>query len=60
MTILLCLVEDGIDRLLKIQTEMYKRFIETSIIHFVKKCENHNTIINIAEYLIHMIKYIQN
>ena len=49
MTILLCLVEDGIDRLPKTQTEMYKRFIETTIIRFIKKYENHDTIINIAE-----------
>ena len=49
MTILLCLVEDGIDRLPKTQTEMYKRFIETTIIRFVKKYENRNTIINITE-----------
>ena len=49
MTILLCLVEDGIDRLPKTQTEMYKRFIETTIIRFIKKYENCNTIINIAE-----------
>ena len=49
MTILLCLVEDGIDRLPKTQTEMYKRFIETTIIRFIKKYENRDTIINIAE-----------
>ena len=49
MTILLCLVEDGIDRLPKPQTEMYKRFIETTIIRFIKKYENCDTIINIAE-----------
>ena len=48
MTILLCLVEDGIDRLPKTQTEMYKRFIETTIIRFIKKYENRDTIINIA------------
>ena len=28
MTILLCLVEDGIDRLPKTQTEMYKRLVK--------------------------------
>ena len=49
MTILLCLVEDGIDRLPKTQTEMYKRFIETTIIRFIKKYENPDTIINITE-----------
>ena len=49
MTILLCLVEDGIDRLPKTQTEMYKRFIETTIIRFIKKYVNRDTIINITE-----------
>ena len=49
MTILLCLVEDGIDRLPKTQTEMYKRFIETTIIRYIKKFENRDIIINIAE-----------
>ena len=49
MTILLCLVEDGIDRLPKTQTEMYKKFIETTIIRYIKKYENRDTIINIAE-----------
>ena len=49
MTILLCLVEDGIDRLPKSQTEMYKRFIEMTIIRFIKKCENCNTIVNTAK-----------
>ena len=37
MTILLRLVEDGIDRLPKTQTKIYKRFIETTIIRFIKK-----------------------
>ena len=37
MTILLCLVEDGIDRLPKSQTDMYKRFIEMTIIRFTQK-----------------------
>ena len=49
MTILLCLVEDAINRLPKTQTEMYKRFIETTIIRYIKKFENRNIIINIAE-----------
>ena len=49
MTILLCLVEDGINRLPKTQTEMYKRFIETTIIRFIKKYKNGGTIINIAK-----------
>ena len=49
MTILLCLVEDAINRLPKTQTEMYKRFIETTIIRYIKKYENRDTIINIAK-----------
>ena len=57
MTILLCLVEDGIDRLAKTQTEMYKRFIEMTIIRFIKKYENCDTISTLLNYLIHMIKY---
>ena len=51
MTILLCLVEDGIDKLPKTQTEMYKRFIEMTIVRFIKKYEKSNIIINIAELL---------
>ena len=49
MTILLCLFRDGIDRLPKTQTEMYKLFIEMTIVRFIKK-EQHNcdTIISIA------------
>ena len=39
MTILLCLVEDGIDRLPKTQTDMYKKFIEMSIIRFIQKVD---------------------
>ena len=49
MTILLCLVDGGIDRLPKTQTEMYKRFIEMTIVRFIKKCENCNTIVNTAK-----------
>ena len=49
MTILLCLVEGGIDRLPKTQTEMYKRFIEMTIVRFIKKCENSNTNVNTAK-----------
>ena len=37
MTILLCLVEDGIDRLPKTQTDMYKQFIEMTILRFTQK-----------------------
>ena len=53
MTILLCLVEDGIDRLPKTQTEMYRRFIETTIIRFIKKHENCDTIIINIDELLH-------
>ena len=49
MTILLCLVEDGIDKLPKTQTEMYKKFIEMTIVRFIKKYDKSNTIIDIAE-----------
>ena len=51
MTILLCLVEDGIDKLPKTQTEMYKKFIEMTIVRFIKKYDKSNAIINIAELL---------
>ena len=51
MTILLCLVEDGIDKLPKTQTEMYKKFIEMTIVCFIKKYDKSNTIIDIAELL---------
>ena len=49
MTILLCLIEGGIDRLPKSQTEMYKKFIEMTIVRFIKKCKNCNTIVNTAK-----------
>ena len=48
MTILLCLAEDGIDTLPKTQTELYKNFTQMTIVRFIKKYENHNTIIKIA------------
>ena len=48
MTILLCLAEHGIDTLPKTQTEMYRRFIEMTIVRFVKKYENCNSVINIT------------
>ena len=51
MTILLCLVEDGIDKLPKTQTEMYKKFIEMTIVRFIKKYDKSNTIIDIAVLL---------
>ena len=37
MTILLCLCENGISNLPKTQTEMYKKFIEMTIIRFLEK-----------------------
>ena len=49
MTILLCLVEDGIDRLPKTQTEMYKNFIQMTIVRFIKKYGNCKAVIDIAE-----------
>ena len=39
MTILLCLVEDGIDKLPKTQTDMYKKFIEMTIVRFIQKID---------------------
>ena len=39
MTILLCLVENGIDKLPKTQTEMYKRFIEMTIVRYIQKID---------------------
>ena len=48
MTILLHLAEDGIDYLPKTQTELYKNFTQMTIVRFIKKYENHDTIISIA------------
>ena len=48
MTILLCLVEDGIDTLPKTQTKMYKNFIQMTIVRFIKKYGNYKNIISIA------------
>ena len=39
MTILLCLVEDGIDKLPQTQTYMYKKFVEMTIKRFIKKVD---------------------
>ena len=49
MTILLCLAEDGIDKLPKTQTEMYKKFIKMTIVRFLKRYEKHTTVISITE-----------
>ena len=50
MTILLCLVEDRMDRLPKTQTEMYQIFIEMTIVRFIKKYEkDFNAVINIIK-----------
>ena len=50
MTILLCLVEDGIDKLPKTQSEMYKNFIQITVVRFIKKYDKFcNTIITIAD-----------
>ena len=38
-TILLCLAEDGIDKLPKTQTDMYKKFIEMTILRFIQKVD---------------------
>ena len=39
MTILLCLAEDGIENLPKTQTDMYKKFLEMTIIRFIQKVD---------------------
>ena len=39
MTILLCLAEDGVNNLPKTQTNMYKRFIKTTIRQFIRKTD---------------------
>ena len=39
MTILLCLVEDGIDKLPKTQTDVYKKFIEMTIKRSIRKLD---------------------
>ena len=51
MTILLCLVEDGIDKLPKTQTDMYRRFIKMTIVRFIAKIDNEASkgIISITE-----------
>ena len=49
MTILLCLAQDGIDTLPKTQTDMYKNFIQMTIIRFIKKYESCTTVIEIAD-----------
>ena len=43
MTILLCLVEDGIDKLPKTQTDMYKQFINMTILRFIRKSDKKTT-----------------
>ena len=51
MTILLCLAEDGIKWLPKTQTDMYKKFIEMTIVRYIQKVDKQifNVIISIAE-----------
>ena len=39
MTILLCLAQDGIDKLPKTQTDMYIKFIEMTILRFIQKSD---------------------
>ena len=40
MTILLCLVDESINKLPKTQTDMYKKFIEMTILRFIKKLDS--------------------
>ena len=49
MTILLCLAEDGIHTLPKTQTEMYKNFIQMTIVRYINKYESCTTVIEIAD-----------
>ena len=51
MTILLCLAEDGIENLPKTQTDMYKKFIEMTIIRYIQKVDTQvsKVITSIAE-----------
>ena len=39
MTILLCLAKDGTDMLPKTQTDMYRKFTEMTILHFIQKTD---------------------
>ena len=43
MTILLCLAEDGIDKLPKTQTDMYRKFIEMTIVRFIAKVDSESS-----------------
>ena len=45
MTILLCLAEDGIEKLPKTQTDMYKKFIEMTIVRYIQKSSIKSTTI---------------
>ena len=51
MTILLCLAEDGIENLPKTQTDMYKKFIEMTIVRYIQKVDTQvsKVITSIAE-----------
>ena len=51
MTILLCFAEDGIENLPKTQTDMYKKFIEMTIIRYIQKVDTQvsKVITSIAE-----------
>ena len=40
VTILLCLVEGGIDKLPKTQTDIYRKFIEMTIVRFITKVDS--------------------
>ncbi|XP_065896269.1 NACHT, LRR and PYD domains-containing protein 12-like [Dysidea avara] len=43
MTILLCLADGDMDTLPKTQTDMYRKFIEMSVYHFIKKLSGGNS-----------------
>ena len=48
MTILLCLVKNGIGKLPKTQTEMFKNFIQMTIVRFTRKYDKYKNVISIA------------
>ena len=44
MTILICLVKDGMDTLPETQTQMYRNFIQMTVVRFIKKFENRDIV----------------
>ena len=50
MTILLCLSVNGLKHLPKTQTELYKRFIEMTVVRFLQKADNNLTAVTLNLY----------